>query len=75
MLSIVVKDRRRAIDRLEAAIGTYQRLLGLILKEDKGGGTVTDSNNFSNDKAAEISKFLPGNVTSVYNVSSEKSKQ
>ncbi|KAF6153796.1 hypothetical protein GIB67_001029 [Kingdonia uniflora] len=52
MLSIVVKDRRRAIDRLEAAIGTYQRLLGLILKEAKGGGT--DSNNSSKDKAAEM---------------------
>ncbi|KAF6153798.1 hypothetical protein GIB67_001031 [Kingdonia uniflora] len=52
MLSIMVKDRRRAIDRLEAAIGTYQRPLGLLLKEAKGRGT--DSNNSSKDKAAEM---------------------
>ncbi|KAF6153799.1 hypothetical protein GIB67_001032 [Kingdonia uniflora] len=48
------QDRRRAIDRLEAAIGTYQRLLGLILNEAKGGGTVTESNNSSKDKAAKM---------------------
>ncbi|OVA20120.1 WD40 repeat [Macleaya cordata] len=45
MLSVVVKDRRRAIDRLEAAIGTYERLLGLILKEAKAGDTTTTDHN------------------------------
>ncbi|KAJ0965318.1 hypothetical protein J5N97_026456 [Dioscorea zingiberensis] len=36
-LNIVVKDRRRAIDSLEAAINTYKKLLCLLLKEAKGG--------------------------------------
>ncbi|XP_077237604.1 protein ROOT INITIATION DEFECTIVE 3-like [Tasmannia lanceolata] len=36
-LGVVVKDRSRAIDTLEASIGTYEKLLGLFLKEAKGG--------------------------------------
>lgn len=35
ILNVVVDDRRRSIDGLEKAIGTYERLLGLILKEAK----------------------------------------
>ena len=37
-LGVVVKDRRRATDMLEVIIGTYGRLLGLLLKEANGGG-------------------------------------
>ncbi|KAJ4977320.1 hypothetical protein NE237_002426 [Protea cynaroides] len=36
MLSVVVTDRKRAIDTLETSLGMYQRLLKLILKEAKG---------------------------------------
>lgn len=36
-LGVAVKDRSRAIDILESAIGAYERLLELILKEAKGG--------------------------------------
>ena len=36
-LGVVVKDRRRAINMLEVTIDTYERLLGLLLKEAKGG--------------------------------------
>lgn len=38
-LGVAVKDRSRAIDILESAIGAYERLLELILKEAKGGTT------------------------------------
>ncbi|XP_058072174.1 protein ROOT INITIATION DEFECTIVE 3-like [Magnolia sinica] len=34
-LGVVVKDRRRAIETLEGAIGTYERLLTLFLNEAK----------------------------------------
>ncbi|XP_008808749.2 protein ROOT INITIATION DEFECTIVE 3-like [Phoenix dactylifera] len=34
-LSVAVKDRSRAIDKLEAVIDIYKRLLGLLLKEAK----------------------------------------
>jgi pre-rRNA-processing protein IPI3 len=46
-LKVVVRDRRRALDTLEGTIDTYQRLLGLILKELKvatGGGDDDDNN-------------------------------
>ena len=46
-LGVAVKDRSRAIDILESAIGAYERLLELILKEAKGGGT---GNNKSGGK-------------------------
>ncbi|KAL5977585.1 hypothetical protein ACLOJK_041483 [Asimina triloba] len=36
-LAEVVKDRRRAVDTLEASIATYERLLTLFLNEAKGG--------------------------------------
>ncbi|KAG9448589.1 hypothetical protein H6P81_008554 [Aristolochia fimbriata] len=36
-LNVVVKDRRGAIDTLELAIGTYERLLGLFVNQAKGG--------------------------------------
>ncbi|KAK9133987.1 hypothetical protein Scep_013515 [Stephania cephalantha] len=42
-LNTAVKDRKRAVETLEAAIETYQRLLVLILKEANGGGG-TNSN-------------------------------
>ncbi|XP_068639104.1 protein ROOT INITIATION DEFECTIVE 3-like [Aristolochia californica] len=35
--NVVVKDRRGAIDTLEVAISTYERLLGLFLNQAKGG--------------------------------------
>ncbi|KAJ6301654.1 hypothetical protein OIU77_015879 [Salix suchowensis] len=37
VLSVTAKDRSKAIDMLESAIGVYERLLELILKEAKGG--------------------------------------
>jgi pre-rRNA-processing protein IPI3 len=37
VLSVAAKDRSKAIDMLESAIGVYERLLELILKEAKGG--------------------------------------
>ncbi|KAK9156351.1 hypothetical protein Sjap_003831 [Stephania japonica] len=44
-LKVTVKDRKRAVETLEAAIETYQRLLVLILKEANGGsGTNSNSN-------------------------------
>jgi|UniRef100_A0A2N9EI27 pre-rRNA-processing protein IPI3 len=39
ILSVVAKDRRRAIDMLESAIEMYERLLELILKEAKKGSS------------------------------------
>lgn len=36
MLSVVTKDRRRAMDMLEVAIGTYENLSAILLKEGKG---------------------------------------
>ncbi|ONK69376.1 uncharacterized protein A4U43_C05F22210 [Asparagus officinalis] len=42
-LGVAVKDRRRAIDMLEVAIETYEKLLGLLLKEAKGGGDKEES--------------------------------
>jgi pre-rRNA-processing protein IPI3 len=37
VLSVAAKDRSKTIDMLESAIGVYERLLELILKEAKGG--------------------------------------
>ncbi|WCJ32325.1 hypothetical protein M5689_013758 [Euphorbia peplus] len=39
---VAANDRRKAIDMLESAIGVYEKLLKLILKEAKGG---TNKNN------------------------------
>lgn len=36
-LGAVEKDKKRAIHVLEGAIGTYEKLLTLLLKEAKGG--------------------------------------
>ncbi|KDP41031.1 hypothetical protein JCGZ_03563 [Jatropha curcas] len=36
VLNVAANDRRKAIDMLESAIGVYERLLELILKEAKG---------------------------------------
>ncbi|KAF5175317.1 Wd repeat-containing protein [Thalictrum thalictroides] len=41
-LNVVVKDRSRAIDVLEGTIETYQKLLGLLIKEANGDD---DTNN------------------------------
>ncbi|KAK9269130.1 hypothetical protein L1049_000899 [Liquidambar formosana] len=49
MLSVVGKDRSRAIDMLESAIGMYERLLELILKEAKGGTSSKQSNEQDKD--------------------------
>ncbi|KAL3503073.1 hypothetical protein ACH5RR_037522 [Cinchona calisaya] len=38
-LAVSVVDRKRAVDTLELAIGGYERLLKLILKEVQGGGS------------------------------------
>ncbi|PIA62292.1 hypothetical protein AQUCO_00200350v1 [Aquilegia coerulea] len=50
-LNVVVKDRSRAIDILEGTVATYQRLLGLLIKEAKGEGTGDNTNN--QDKGEE----------------------
>ncbi|CAK7351831.1 unnamed protein product [Dovyalis caffra] len=39
VMSVAAKDRSKAIDMLESAIGVYERLLELILKEAKGGSS------------------------------------
>ena len=37
VLSVEAKDRSKAIDMLESAVGAYEKPLELILKEAKGG--------------------------------------
>ncbi|XP_010243995.1 PREDICTED: protein ROOT INITIATION DEFECTIVE 3-like [Nelumbo nucifera] len=49
-LSEVVKDRRRAIGTLETAIGTYERLLELILKEAKEDDTENNGEKNEHDR-------------------------
>lgn len=44
VLNDVAKERSKAIDMLESAIGMYERLLQLILKEAKGGCSSSSKN-------------------------------
>lgn len=38
LLGVVAEDRKRAIDMLEISIETYEKLLGILLREAKNGG-------------------------------------
>lgn len=48
VLSVAAKDRSKAIDMLEPAVGAYEKPLELILKEAKGG-TSRNSHKESGD--------------------------
>ncbi|KAJ6886687.1 hypothetical protein NC651_027145 [Populus alba x Populus x berolinensis] len=48
VLSVAAKDRSKAIDMMESAIGSYEKPLELILKEAKGG-TCRNSHNERGD--------------------------
>ncbi|KAK3025482.1 hypothetical protein RJ639_041563 [Escallonia herrerae] len=50
LLNVVAQDRSRAITNLESAIGIYERLLELILKETKAG-TKNDGSDEEKDDA------------------------
>lgn len=49
-LAVAVTDRKRSIDTLESAIGGYEKLLKLMLRETKGEARATTSNSGVEDE-------------------------